>query len=398
MEPRQQQLSLEELHLLRWLLGGVLILLSIATVFYLDIGSEWIAAAAAAAVMLALVRPVLPSKVPAWAHRLAFPAIVAFFAGDLWHSGQVLPAIVRLDLLLLLYRGVSYRARRDDLQIVVLGLFLVVVAGVLTVSLIFAVQILLFTACALALLMVVTIAASTEGGQAPKLAVRGVLPPWAACGWGRLFEKLWAVADWRLLASGAALFLGVVALSGLLFLAIPRFQLENSLFLERFVVRRTMTGFNDSIKFGDITDITQDDSVAFDADLSDPAQAPASPYWRMVVLDEYRNGGFKLSSSLRGAFERERTTANLYSGSLGSRGAPTWTFYLESGISRYLPVLGRFGVVRFRDAQIFRAWTRTQPDSRIRPSPSNGASVGRPRCRSSWALKCPGRTRPPFCG
>jgi transglutaminase-like putative cysteine protease len=354
MEPRLQRLSLDELHLVRWLLGGILMLLSIATVFYMDISSEWLAAIAAGGVLVAMARPALPARVPIWAHRLAFPAILAFFAGDLWRSGQLLPAIVRLDLLLLLYRGISHRARRDDLQIVVLGLFLIIVAGVLTVSLIFAGQILMFTACALGLLMVVTIAASTEGGQAPKLAVRGVVPSWAGYGWGRLFARLWSVADWRLLASAAALFLGVVAVSGLLFLAIPRFQLENSLFLERFVVRHAMTGFNDSIKFGDVSDITLDDGIAFDADLSDPSQAPANPYWRMVVLDEYKDGGFKLSPTLRAAFDRERTSANVLSGYGASWGSPTWTFYVESGVSRYLPVLGRFGALRFRDAQNYR--------------------------------------------
>ena len=329
-------------------------LLSIATVFYMDIGSEWMAALTAACVILPLARPELPARVPNWVHRLAFPAILAFFAGDLWRYGQVLPAIVRLDLLLILYRGISYRARRDDLQIVVLGLFLIVVAGVLTVSLLFAFQILMFTGCALGFLMVVTIAASTEGGSAPRLAVRGVVPPWAGYGWSRLLSRLWSVADWRLLASGMALFAGVVVISGLLFLAIPRFQIENSLFLERFVVHRAMTGFNDSIKFGDITDITQDDGVAFDADISDPTQAPADPYWRMVVLDDYKDGTFKLSPVLRAAFERERTSANVLAGYGGSWGVPTWTFYLESGVSRYLPVLGRFTVMRFRDAQHYR--------------------------------------------
>src|SRR5277367_5505854 len=208
MEQKRQRLSLDELHLLRWLLGGALMLLSIATVFYLDIGSEWMAAIAAAGVVVALVRPTLPARVPTWAHRLAFPAIAAFFSADLWYSRELLPAVVRLDLLLILYRGISHRARRDDLQIVVLGLFLIVVAGVLTVSLLFAGQILLFTACALGLLLVVTIAASTEGGLAPKLAVRNVVPAWADYGWSALFSKLWSVADWRLLTSAAALFLG----------------------------------------------------------------------------------------------------------------------------------------------------------------------------------------------
>ncbi len=357
METKRPRLSPDELQLLRWLLGGVLMLLAIATVFYLDIDSDLLAGIAAAGVLVALARPTLPARVPAWAHRLAFPAIVIFFAGDLWLSGQLLPSIVRLDLLLLLYRGMSHRARRDDLQIVILGLFLIVVAGVLTVSLLFAAQILVFTACALGLLLVVTIAASSEGGQAPKLAVRGVVPIWAAhADWGRLFRRLREIADWRLVAAGAGLFLGVIALSALLFLMIPRFQLENSLFLERFVTKKAMTGFNDSIKFGDITEITQDDGIAFDVDLSDPTQAASNPYWRMVVLDRYHDGGFTLSPGMkaRDVFGRERTEANLRTGSDGTPGAPTWTFYFESGVSRYLPILGRFDVLRFREAQNFR--------------------------------------------
>ncbi len=331
-------------------------ILSVATVFYLDIDSGIMAAVALAGIAAGLARPRLPARVPAWVHRLAFPAIVLFFAGDLRVTGQLLPAIVRLDLMLLLYRGISYRARRDDLQVVVLGLFLIVVAGVLTVSLLFAAQILVFTACALCLLLVVTIAESTEGGQAPKLAVRGVVPPWAAhADWGRLWARLREVADWRLLASAAGLFGGVVLVSGLLFLAIPRFQLENSLFLERFVTKRAMTGFNDSIKFGDITEITQDDSIAFNVDLSDPSQAPRSPYWRMIVLDQYGNGGFKLSPVLRSELGRERTSANILGvGATGARGLATWTFYVESGVSRYLPLLGNFWALRFREAQNFR--------------------------------------------
>jgi transglutaminase-like putative cysteine protease len=356
MEPRRQRLSPDELHLLRWFLGGALSLLSIVTIFYLDIGSEWMAALVAAGVLVALVKPTLPARVPRWVHRFAFPVIVAFFAVDLWYSGELLPATVRLDLLLLLYRGVSYRARRDDLQIVVLGLFLIVVAGVLTVSLLFAVQILVFTACALAFLMVVTIAASTEGGTAPKLAVRGVVPLWAAhADWSRLFRKLRDSADWRLIASAFLLFAGVVAVSGLLFLVIPRFQLENSLFLERFITKKAKTGFSDSIKFGDITEILEDDGVALDVDLSDPTQAPATPYWRMVVLDEYRDGGFRLSAGMKSpVLWAERTDANLRTLSHGPRGAPTWTFYLEAGVSRYLPLLGRFDTLRFREAQNYR--------------------------------------------
>ena len=135
MESKPPQLRLDELHQLRWFLGGMLMVLSIATVFYMDINSEAMAAVALLGVLAPLIWPRLPARVHVWVHRLAFPAILAFFAADLRFTGQLLPAIVRLDLMLLLYRGISYRARRDDLQIVVLGLFLIVVAGVLTVSL-----------------------------------------------------------------------------------------------------------------------------------------------------------------------------------------------------------------------------------------------------------------------
>ena len=357
MESRPQQLSPDELQLLRWLLGGVLMLLAVATVFYLDIDAGPMAVLAGACVAAALVWPALPGRIPVWAHRLAFPAIALFFLGDIWRTGQLLPSVVRLDLLLILYRGMSHRASRDDLQIIVLGLFLIVVAGVLTVSLVFAAQILVFTACALALLMAVTISAGAQGGTAPKLAVRGVVPAWAAhADWGRLARRLREVSDWRLLVSAVVLFLGVVGVSGLLFMAIPRFQLENSLFLERFVSKKAMTGFSDSIRFGDITDITQDDGIAFDADLSDPAQAPAEPYWRMVVLDDYRDGRFRLSSYLKSAksLGPEHTAASIQTGGHGVLGAPTWTIYLEAGVSRYLPLLGRFDALRFRDAQNFR--------------------------------------------
>jgi hypothetical protein len=148
-----------------------------------------------------------------------------------------------------------------------------------------------------------------------------------------------------------------VAVSALLFLAIPRFQMDNSLFLERFIAKKARSGFNDSIKFGDVTEILQDNSVAMSVDVSDPKAVPASPYWRMLVLDEYRDGGFRLSPGLsRAVFSPERKETLLRGEVRAQPGAPVfWTFYLESGVSRYLPLLGRFEELRFREVQNFRA-------------------------------------------
>jgi hypothetical protein len=359
MEPKRPQLNPDELLQLKWLLGGLLVLLSVGTVFYLEIDAWALTAVTAAAVALVIARPGLPALVPAWGHRLAFPAIVAIFVGDLYLTKEVLPPIVRLDILLLLYRGSSYRKRRDDLQIIVLGLFLIVVAGVLTVSLWFAAQILAFTACALAFLLAITLAdAAGAGRPGPAEAAGGTeVPAWAAqVHWARLLRRLRAVLDWRVVTLGTLLFAGVVGLSALLFLAIPRFQLENSLFLERFMTRKARTGFSDSIKFGDVTDIQQDDGVAVSVDVSDPGLIPAQPYWRMVVLDEYREGSFRMSPVLRrDAFPAERSDAQLRGVARAQRGAPAfWTFYLEAGVSRYLPLLGPFEMLRFRERQNFR--------------------------------------------
>jgi hypothetical protein len=74
----------------------------------------------------------------------------------------------------------------------------------------------------------------------------------------------------------------------------------------------------------------------------------------MVVLDQYQDGRFRMSPGLHGTFSRDvaGTTVRPPMGSgLGGTGQPVWTFFVEAGVSRYLPVLGRFSTLRFRDAQ-----------------------------------------------
>ena len=166
METKRPQLNSDEMQQLKWLLGAVLTVLSVWTVFYLDVEAWTLMALTTLATAAVVVWPTWPARVPKLAHTLAFPLMVAFFLGDLWIKGEMLPAIVRLDILLLLYRSISYRQRRDDLQIIVLGLFLIVVAGVLTVSLLFAVQIVVFAGCALAFLLAITISEAGSNRRA----------------------------------------------------------------------------------------------------------------------------------------------------------------------------------------------------------------------------------------
>lgn len=349
--PKRPRLSVDELHQLRWLLGSGLTLVSAWSMLYLEIDAWVLMGVITLATTLGLVWPRLPSHVPMFVHTFAFPLIVAFFLGDLWLKGDALPAIVRLDMMLLFYRGISYRQRRDDLQVIVLGLFLIVVAGVLTVSMVFAVQLLAFAACALALLLVLTLLQGIEEGTVT--TPRGEVPPWVDVNWRRLLARLRLVTDWRVVLLGGLLFAGVVAVSALLFVMIPRFQLENSLFLERFIVRKARTGFSDSIKFGDVTEIQQDTAVALNVDVSDRTQVPASPYWRMVILDQYENGTFKLSPVHNSGFGDPKTDARL-DGTLNGAKPVYWTFYFEPGLSKFLPLIGAFSELRFTERQNYQ--------------------------------------------
>ena len=354
MATKRPQLSLDELRQLKWFLGGALALLSIAAVAYLEVDTWAFVAVACLGILAGLIWPSLPSRIPVLAHRLAFPAIVAVFLTDLWITGELLPAVVRLDLCLLLYRGITYRIRRDDLQILILGLFLIVVAGVITVSLVFAAQLLVFTALALIFLLAVTVVDATQAVEPP--VPPGTLPQWAASvRWLNLARRVRQVTDWRVAVLGALLFAGVVAISAVLFMAIPRFQIGDALFLDRLVARRARTGFNDTIRFGEISQIAQDDSVAMNIDVADPSRVPALPYWRMLILDDYRDQTFRLSPALR-LLQFSRLRADMaVAGIERTKETQVWTFYVEAGVSRYLPLLGRFSAIRFRETQYYQS-------------------------------------------
>jgi transglutaminase-like putative cysteine protease len=347
---KPRQLNLDELRRLKWLLGGAMALVSLWTVFFLDVEALGLVAVAGAMVIAAVGWPQLPGRVPAIVWKLAVPAIIISFAADLYFSPDTMPAFIRLAILLVLYRTVAYRRKREDLQLIVLSMFLVVVAGVLTVSLGFAFLLLLFTACGLGFLFVITLidASETGGPRTPEAETA-----WTRLAWGRFFARLRAVADWRLLTFAATLFAAVVAMSGLLFLIIPRFEMASGFFLDRYITRKSRTGFTDTVKFGEVTELSRDESVAMRIDVTDSTGLGESPYWRLVVLDEYTKEGFKVSLGLKNELIRtQRVTQRLQGRQLGrnvNTAGGTWTFYIEPGVSRYLPLPGSFGMLRMRD-------------------------------------------------
>ncbi len=349
-----RQLNLDELRRLKWLLGGTLALVSLWTVFFLDVEALGLVGVAGVVILATLWWPQLPARVPPLVWRLAVPAIIATLAVDLYFSPDTLPVLIRLAILLVLYRAASYRRKREDLQLIVLGLFLIVVAGVLTVSLGFAFLLLLFTACALGFLFVVTLIDMTEN---TKLALTyqemSHRPAWARGSWGHFFGRLGSVADWRLLGFVGGLFTLVIGCSALLFVVIPRFELATGFFLDKYITRKSRTGFTDAVKFGDVSELIRDESVAMRVDLSDASGLTESPYWRLVVLDQYTPVGFRVSAGLKHELLRSQIVtqriADRTRGRILNSVGGVWTFYIEPGVSRYLPLPGRYGMLRLRD-------------------------------------------------
>lgn len=348
MENRRPQLNLAELYQLKWLLGGLLALIAVWTVVYMDVEAWLLLAVSTLAIPVMTARPGLTMRVPRLAHRLAFPILLSFFAIDLaGHWREPLPPVIRLALMLVLYRVVTPRKRRDDLQIIVLGLFLVVVGGVLSVSIVFAVQIVVFTACALLFLLVITLVDGMEEGL-PAPTAAGATPGWMHVEWRRLARRLRECLDWRVAVLGGLLFAGVVGLSAVLFMVIPRFELGNSLFFDRLITGHARTGFSENIQFGDVVDIQQDTSVALSVDVSDRSQVPAELYWRMLVLDEYAKGSFRMSAAVKFGIDRvSRQNSRVQGDAPPLANTPVWIFYVETGTSRFLPLLGGFNQIAF---------------------------------------------------
>lgn len=349
------QLSLDELRRLKWLLGGALALVSLWTIFFLDVEALTLVSVAAGAITATIIWPQLPARIPAFFWRLSVPAIIVAVAADFYLSSETLPVLIRLAVLLVLYRAVSYRRRREDLQLILLGLFLIVVAGVLTVSLGFAFLLLLFTACTLGFLFAVTLIDAVDTG--PKIMrpedMREV-PPWARGNWRRLFGRLRQVADWRLMGLAGVLFLLVVGFSAVLFMIIPRFELATGFFLDKYITRRTHTGFSETVRFGDVGELVKDENVAMRVDLTDAASVRGVPYWRMVVLDEYVPAGFRISAGMKNQLMRMQNARQFvrWSGPVSPSAVTVggiWTVYVEPGVSRFLPLPGSFGFLKLRE-------------------------------------------------
>ena len=343
MAHTQVRLSTEELHQLKQLMGALMALLSFWSLVSLDVGSGPVIFLGLVVAFFALISPGFIARIPMATWKVAGPVILFVIGADFMLSlPDFISPLVRMVVLLIIYRVLAPRNRREDLQVILLCLFCLIVSGVLTVSLLFAVQILLFTPLAMALLFIICLLDRGQESEAHVIQ-------WAHFRWSRLARRVWQVFDLRVALLSTAMFGVVVAVSSLLFILTPRFDLNQAIpFLE--MSTQAQSGFNDEVSLGDVTEIQEDNSIALRIDLPSRDALPEEPYWRMLVLDDYEDGRFRASTSLQTRplrrFDEKR---RLYSDRLSrlNRSGATWTIYMEGGISRYLPLPGDYSAVRF---------------------------------------------------
>ncbi|MEM0965057.1 MAG: DUF3488 and transglutaminase-like domain-containing protein [Verrucomicrobiota bacterium] len=343
-----------QLHRLKWFAGQALALLSLWTVAALDMAQGVVLGIVFLVTFVVTVAPRLPGMIPVFLRRLATPVLILVFIVDLVTSGQdLIPPLIRLLMALLLLRLVIPRGNREDLQLILLAMFLAVVSGVFTLSMLFALQAFLFSILSIGILYLVNLLESTEEKQTS--------------------EKIWDTFNWRefivfvrhslsggLFRSLAILLVLLVATTGILFVSIPRVYLDQAIPFLR-LQQQGMSGFNDTVRFGEVTRIQQDDGVALRIDVPGLSSIPAEPYWRMLILDRYDRGSFANSLFLTSRGTRMLPQVNRLSPYpsrwfAGAENSPeTWTFYMEGGVSRYLPILGPFREMAFQGRQPLQA-------------------------------------------
>ena len=350
-----ERLEDNELAVLRWILGQCLLLVSLLGGYTVDLGAGWLVTTALALALLSLFRPGLTGAAPRWSGKVV-PLLLLFvvLADFLQSGGDILPPLYRMVVLLALYRALQARTPREDLQQLALTLIMMLLTGVLSQEISFALQLMLYTPLAMLLLFTVTLSQREEEGKSPNVsAVRPVFgrnPPRIL--WRRVRQRL----EGRTLLAVGGLVAVTTALALLLFISLPRFDIGQSLPFPQLAAGNSLTGFSDHIRYGDVVDILEDDRIALRVDARD-VDPPTRPYWRMVVLDGYYDGGFVVSRDVLRERERVRHhrlrfgEQGLGEQGLGEKEGEEWTLYLAGGVSAYLPTGSRFGRVLFNSRQ-----------------------------------------------
>ncbi len=348
---RQDRLNRGDVTQIAWLLGNFLAMLSLTSVVLIEGIGNWIPLFSLLIATTVFVFPKIPGAIPDWFSKFTNVLLVIFLILD-FISSEFVQALINLNVLLILVRSLSYRSTREDMQLIVLCMFVIVMMGVLSVSIFFAINIVVFSCCAMALLFIINLR-DTGMSIAPNMQ------SFNGFSWVVFFGLIYRKLDLRHLAFGGLLIALLISIAGGIFVAFPRFGMGKALPFMKLQHEETFAGFSENISFGEVTDIKADHRVAMRIDIPELGSLPAAPYWRMLVLDHYVDGKLSVSKDVYSQLmQKNRASRFAYRPryitdhfpSLGNR---KWTFYLEGGVSRYLPTTGIFKELSFQQEQSF---------------------------------------------
>ncbi len=352
MGQRLRRLSVSDLYRIKWLIGSLMALVTLAALLNLEGHSKVPAVTGILAISMSLLFPRMYASAPALIWKIFALSIVPLVSIDVL-AKETVPALLNLNTWLILFRALNHQKRREEMQLVLLCLFLLVMAGMLTTSLVFGLQLLAFSGLAVAFLIAGTVLDSKSSGKSEEI---DRLKAWGEHkGWLNLAGKF----RYRNVVVGSAMFASLVGVGGIAFLFIPRVDVENKVNLFSMKAAATRTGFSESVNLGEVTSIKSDDRVALRVDVSGEQIVPATPYWRMLALDSYSNGSFAISPDLKEMLKDGGTTPYMavrywrdrWFSDVPSRdpSRDRWTFFVEPGVSKFLPVLGSFKQFTYSD-------------------------------------------------
>ncbi|MDQ8203300.1 transglutaminaseTgpA domain-containing protein [Pelagicoccus sp. SDUM812003] len=344
MKSKSPRHSIEDLVTLKWMLGALMGLVCITTLFNINGYNRIPAIVSTTVIIFALFRPALIAKVPQVVWKGYAIAIIPLVMVNVI-SKDTIPALLDLNTWLILFRCLNHNKRREEMQLALLCLFLIIMTGVLTATLVFGIQLLAFAALAVAYLVVNTaLEMKAEGDYELLERIRSENRLNAG-------KALRSTLEGSFILQAIIMFASMSFLAAIVFLAIPRIDMEDKVNLFNMQSKQTLSGFTDRVELGEVTDIKNDNSIALRVDVPENAEVPVEPYWRMLALDKYENGAFSLSpdlvelqnSPLASPYHSVRYWPDRrFAQAPSNIDRDKWTFFLEPEVSRYLPVIGTF--------------------------------------------------------
>lgn len=351
MKSKSHKHSIENLITLKWMLGAAMGLVCITTLFNISGHNKLPAIVVSCAVTFGLIFPSAILRLPQFAWKLYAIAIIPLVLIDVL-AKETIPALLDLNTWLILFRCLNQTKRREEMQLALLCLFLIIMTGILTATLVFGLQLLIFAAIAVGYLIVGSaLESKIEGDYALLEQLQKTVKMDAPA-------ALRSVLNTRFAISSVTVFAFLICLASVVFIAIPRIDVEDKVSLFKMKSPKTMSGFSDHIKLGEVTNIKNDNSIALRVDVPSDAIVPVTPYWRMLALDRYEDGAFSLSSDLSdlqkshlaSPYHTVRYWPNRrFSQVQSEESRDRWTFFLEPEVSEYLPTPGSFKQMTIAD-------------------------------------------------